>query len=92
MALRDTHRSLLSENREPGVSDHFRDRTAKKEFGGETDDTQGNDDHENKKNNSAEFCHGVDHSSGSIDSYASTDVWSPPAAGENRPELPTSVI
>jgi hypothetical protein len=87
-----THRSLLSEKREPEISNHIHEGSAEKEFGGETDNTEGNDDDENKKDNRTEFCHGLDHSSGSIDSYASTHVWLPPAAGKDRPGLPTSII
>jgi hypothetical protein len=65
-------RSLLSENREQEVSNHIHEGSAEKELGGEADDTEGNDDHENKKDNSAELRHGVDHSSVSVNNYAST--------------------
>jgi hypothetical protein len=59
----DPGRSLLSEKYKQGVSNNFHEGAAEKEFGGKANDTEGNDDHEKKKDNSAEFRHSVDHSS-----------------------------
>jgi hypothetical protein len=47
--------SLLSEKREPEVSNHIYEGSAEKEFRGETDNTEGNDDDENKKDNRTEL-------------------------------------
>lgn len=57
---------LLSENREPEVSNHFREWSLEKEFGRETDNAEGNNENESEKDNSADFRHGVDHSSISV--------------------------
>jgi hypothetical protein len=59
-------RSLFPENREPNVPNHIREGSAEKKLGGEADDTEGNDDHENKKDNSTELRHTVDLSSVSV--------------------------
>jgi hypothetical protein len=54
------YRWLFSEKREQEISDHFRDGTTEKEFGGKTHHAEGNDDQEKKKDYRAEFCHQVD--------------------------------
>jgi hypothetical protein len=58
--------SLLSGCREPEVLNHFHERFLEKKLGGKADDTKGNDDYENKKDNTTELRHGVDHSSGIV--------------------------
>jgi hypothetical protein len=50
--------ALLPEKCEPEVPNNFRERSLKKELGGETNDTEGDDDHKKKENYSAEFRHG----------------------------------
>jgi hypothetical protein len=50
--------ALLPEKCEPEVPNNFRERSLKKELGGETKDTEGDDDHKKKENYSAEFRHG----------------------------------
>jgi hypothetical protein len=48
-------RSLPSEKREPEVLNHIHEGSAEKKLGGEADDTEGNDDHKQKKDYSADF-------------------------------------
>jgi hypothetical protein len=61
-----TGRSLLSEKYKQEISNHIHEGSAEKEVGGKADDTEGNNDQEKKKDNSAEFRHGVGHSSVSV--------------------------
>jgi len=75
---RKVYRWLFSEKREPEISNHFRDRTTEKEFGGETYNTEGHDNHEQKKNHSAEFCHQVDRPSlGDGDDVSTAECYAP---------------
>jgi hypothetical protein len=76
---RKIYRWLFSEKREQEISDHFRDGTTEKEFGGETYNTEGHDNHEQKKNHSAEFCHQVDRPSLGDGDDVSTAEWYAPA-------------
>jgi hypothetical protein len=54
---------LFPEKREPKFLNQIHEGSLEKKLGGEADDTEGNEDDENKKQNRTELRHGFDHSS-----------------------------